>query len=183
MKLRLFFKRLMRHLMCIGTPLSGLLLALMLPVSSQAQVLYGSIVGNVTDKSGAVITDATVRIANKGTNQTRETLTNVDGSFSFPTVQTGTWEITVSKNGFKSTTRTNIDVTLNNITRYDFSLEVGQVSETVSVTADAALLQTDRAEVRAELTSQTLLNVPIPPGRNYQQLLRVLPGITPPNNA
>src|SRR5262249_39659278 len=121
MKLRLFFKRLMRHLMCIGTPLSGLLLALMLPVSSQAQVLYGSIVGNVTDKSGAVITDATVRIANKGTNQTRETLTNVDGSFSFPTVQTGTWEITVSKNGFKSTTRTNIDVTLNNITRYDFS--------------------------------------------------------------
>ena len=57
------------------------------------------------------------------------------------------------------------------------------MSETVSVTADATLLQTDRAEVRAELTSQTLLNIPIPPGRNYQQLFRALPGITPPVNA
>src|SRR5262245_10184764 len=85
MTLRLFFKR----LMCIGTPLSGIVLALMLPLAGQAQVLYGSVVGNVTDKSGAVIADATVRIANKGTNQTRETLTNADGNYSFATVQTG----------------------------------------------------------------------------------------------
>ncbi len=158
--------------------LSGLLAG-----SVKAQVLYGSIVGNVTDKSGAVVTEATVRISNKATNQTREMLTNADGSFSFPTVQTGIWDLTITKTGFKSVTRSNVEVTLNNITRSDISLEIGQVSETVSVTADAALLQTDRAEVRSELTSRTLLNVPIPPGRNYQQLLRALPGINPPNNA
>lgn len=183
MKLSLLFQRLTRHFMRIGTPLVVLLIALTLPQSANAQVLYGSIVGNVTDKSNAVVAGATVRITHKATNQTRETAASPDGSFNFPTVQTGTYEITVSKVGFKTFTRSNIEVTLNNITRTDISLEVGEVSETVSVTAEAALLQTDRAEVRAELTSQALLNIPVPAGRNYQQLLRTLPGITPPNNA
>jgi Carboxypeptidase regulatory-like domain/TonB dependent receptor/TonB-dependent Receptor Plug Domain len=146
-------------------------------------VLYGSIVGNVTDKNNAAVASATVRITNKATNQVREAVANEDGSFNFPTVQTGTWEVTVSKQGFKTVTRDNVTVTLNSITRSDFSLDIGAVSETVSVTADAALLQTDRAEVRAELTSRTLLNLPIPAGRNYQNLLRVLPGINPPQNA
>jgi hypothetical protein len=152
------------------------------PVSF-AQVLYGSIVGNVTDNSNAVVAGATVKITNKGTNQVRETLTNDSGGFTFTTVQTGTWEVTVSKQGFKTVTNANVIVTLNNITRADMNLEVGQVVDTVNVTADAGLLQTDRSEVRAELTSQTLLNTPIPPGRNYQQLLRALPGINPPENA
>ncbi|MBS1787913.1 MAG: TonB-dependent receptor [Acidobacteria bacterium] len=151
--------------------------------SSKAQVLYGSIVGNVKDKSDAVVSGATVKITHRETNKSRETLTNQDGSFNFPTVQTGIYDVVVSRQGFKTYTRSNVDVTLNSLTRADIQLEVGQVSETISVTADAALLQTDRAEVRSELTSQTLLNVPIPPGRNYQQLLRALPGITPPNNA
>jgi hypothetical protein len=147
-----------------------------------AQVLYGSIVGNVRDNSDAVVAGATVRITHKETNQTREAVTNPDGSYNFPTVQTGTYTVTVSKTGFKTYTRSNVEVTLNSITRSDISLEVGEVSETISVAADAALLQTDRAEVRAELTSQTLINLPIPAGRNYQNLLRSLPGINPPVN-
>ena len=152
-------------------------------VSADAQVLYGSIVGNVTDNSGAVISGATVTINNKSTNQSREIVTGADGSFSFPTVQPGTWNVSVTKSGFKTVTLNNVEVTLNSIARSDLTLEVGQVSEAVSVTAEAALLQTDRAEVRAELTSRQLLNLPIPPGRNYQQLFRTLPGITPPQNA
>jgi hypothetical protein len=183
MKSRLWLKRIMRRMARIGTPLSVLLIALMLPQLGQAQVLYGSIVGNVKDNQDAVVGSATVKITNKQTNQTRETLTNAEGSFNFSTVQTGTYDLTVSRQGFKTFTRTNLEVTLNSITRSDVSLELGQVSETVSVTAEASVLQTDRAEVRAELTSQTLQNLPIPPGRNYQQLLRALPGITPPNNA
>ncbi|QQS45583.1 MAG: TonB-dependent receptor [Acidobacteriota bacterium] len=147
------------------------------------QVLYGSLVGNVKDNTGAAVSGATVKITNKVTNQTREVTTNAEGSFNIPTVQTGLWELTVSKSGFKTLTRSNIEIVLNSITRSDVTLDVGEVSETVSVTADAALLQTDRSEVRAELTSQKLLNLPIPPGRNYQQLFRTLPGITPPTNA
>jgi hypothetical protein len=151
--------------------------------SVQAQVLYGSIVGNVTDKAGAAVAGANVKVVNKATNQVRDAVTNEDGGYTFTTVQTGEWEVTASKSGFKTLTRSNVAVTLNSITRTDLALEVGELSETVSVTADAALLQADRAEVRAELTSQTLQNLPIPAGRNYQNLLRALPGITPPNNA
>ncbi len=158
-------------------------LTVLLSSGVDAQVLYGSMVGNVKDNNDAAVSGATVKITNKATNQTRETVTNTEGSYNFSTVQTGMYEITVSKTGFKTYTRSNVEVTLNNTTRSDISLEVGQVSETISVTAEAALLQTDRAEVRAELTSQALLNLPIPAGRNYQNLFRTLPGITPPDNA
>ncbi|HKE02672.1 MAG TPA: carboxypeptidase-like regulatory domain-containing protein, partial [Blastocatellia bacterium] len=133
---RLLFKRLMGPLMRIGTPLSVLLIALTLSQSSNAQALYGSIVGAVKDRSDAVIPGATVKITHKETNQTRETAASMTGSFNFPTVQTGTYEITVSKMGFKAYTRSGLKVTLNNITRSDITLEVGAVSETVSVTAN-----------------------------------------------
>ena len=156
----------------------GILLSALGGASGNAQALYGSIVGNVTDKSAAAIPGATVKIINKGTNQVRESITNSEGSFNFPTVQTGTYVISVSKNGFKTLTRSSVEVTLNNITRTNLALEIGEVSETISVTADAPLLQADRAEVRSELTSRKLLNLPIPLGRNYQQLFRSLPGIT-----
>lgn len=169
--------------MRVGAPLLALLIALAAAPAAQAQVLYGSIVGNVKDKSNDAVTGATVKITHKETNQTRETATNSDGSYNFPTVHTGTYTITVTKVGFKSFTRSNVEVTLNNITRSDLSLEVGDVSETVSITAEGALLQTDRAEVRSELTSQALQNLPVPAGRNYQNLFRTLPGINPPTNA
>ena len=171
-----------RKFLLASIPLALLLTLFLAPVSF-AQVLYGSIVGNVTDNSNAVVAGATVKITNKATNQVRETTTNESGGYTFTTVQTGTWEVTVTKQGFKTATNANVLVTLNSITRTDMNLEIGQVVDTVNVTADAGLLQTDRSEVRAELTSQTLQNIPIPPGRNYQQLLRTLPGITPPNNA
>jgi TonB family protein len=134
---RLFFNRLIGQLMRIGTPLSILLIALTLSQSSNAQALYGSIVGNVKDKSDAVIVGATVKITHKGTSQTLETAASSDGSFNFPALQTGTYEISVRMAGFKAYTRSGIEVTLNNITRSDITLEVGAVSETVSVTASA----------------------------------------------
>src|SRR5499426_3250384 len=102
---RLFFKRLMGELIRIGTPLSVLLIALTLSQSSNAQELYGSIVGNVKDKSNAVVSGATVRITHKETNQTRETAASRLGDFNFPTVQTGTYEITVRSAGFRTYTR------------------------------------------------------------------------------
>lgn len=131
---RLFFKRLMSILMLIGTPLSVLLIALTLSQLSSAQALYGSIAGAVKDNSGAVVPGATVKIMHRETNRTRETATSLDGGFDFPTVQTGTYEITVSQAGFKAYRRSGIEVNLNNITRSDITLEVGAVSETVSVT-------------------------------------------------
>ena len=134
---RIFFNRLISQLMRIGTPLSVLLIALTLSQSSNAQALNGSIAGNVKDISNAVVPGAAVKITHKGTDQTLETAASSDGSFNFPALQTGTYEITVRMAGFKAYTRSGIEVTLNNITRSDITLEVGAVSETVSVTASA----------------------------------------------
>jgi len=78
-------------------------LFLALPSEVRAQTLYGSIVGNVKDASDAAIVGATVHILNKGTNETRQTTTNEAGVYNFSTVQTGTYEITVSMAGFRST--------------------------------------------------------------------------------
>jgi TonB family protein len=134
---RLFFNQLIGQLMRIGTPLLVLLIALTLSQSSNAQALNGSIAGNVRDISNAVVPGAAVKITHKGTDQTLETAASSDGSFDFPALQIGTYEITVRKPGFKAYTRSGIEVTLNNITRSDITLEVGSVSETVSVTASA----------------------------------------------
>src|SRR5262245_44140119 len=132
---RLFFNRSIGPLMRIGTPLSALIIALTLSQSSYAQALYGSIAGNVKDISNAVVPGAAVKIRHKGTNQTLETAASSDGSFNFPALQTGTYEINVSMAGFKAYMRSGIEVTLDNITRSDITLEVGAVSETVSVTS------------------------------------------------
>ena len=95
----------------------------------------------------------------------------------------GTYTITVTMNGFRSFGRPGVPVTLNSTARVDAKLEVGQLTETVSVSAESPLLQTDRAEVRSELNAKQLTELPVPIGRNYQQLFKTLPGFTPPADA
>ncbi|MGC8791816.1 MAG: TonB-dependent receptor domain-containing protein [Bryobacteraceae bacterium] len=150
---------------------------------SLAQVLYGSIVGNVTDPSDAPVPGATVTVTDKETGFSRSATTSEVGSYSFPTLPAGTYEVRVSKSGFQTYTRSDVRVAINSIARVDVRLTVGAVTETVTVAASAAVLQTDRAEVRAEVTGQTLENLPVPPGRNYQHILATLPGFTQPRNA
>ncbi|HWQ34632.1 MAG TPA: TonB-dependent receptor [Blastocatellia bacterium] len=163
----------------------GLLLAALafVAIPGQAQVLYGSITGNITDSGGAAVPGATVTITHKETGQSREGVTDASGSYDFPTVLAGTYSVRVSKAGFKTITKDNVTVTLNNVTRADISIEVGQVTESVIITAEAAQLKTDRAEVSAELTSRPLRDLPVPLGRNYQNLFKTLPGFTPPEEA
>src|SRR5581483_3556988 len=170
------------HLMSVSLALAALVI-LSAPQASRAQVLYGSITGNVTDAGGAVVPGPTVTITHKETGQSRDSTTDTNGSYDFPTVPAGTYSIRVTKPGFKTITRDNVKVTLNTVTRTDISVEVGQVNETVVITAETAELKTDRAEVSAELTSKPLQNLPVPLGRNYQNLFKTLPGFTPPEDA
>ncbi len=163
----------------------ALCFALPLALSSrvEAQTLYGSIVGNVRDASDAAIVGAAVKVVNKTTNVIRQAITNEAGGYSFPTVQTGTFDVTVSMAGFKTFTKDDVIVTVNSMARVDVKLEVGELTETITVAADIAQLQTDRAEVKSELVSKVLRDLPVVTGRNYQQLFGTLPGITPPANA
>src|SRR5215472_4156549 len=140
-------------------------LALVAPTGARAQLLQGTIDGNVTDSSLAAIPGATVTARDQQTNFTRETKTSSVGGYSLSGLPPGTYTITVSSPGFQSYTETGIAVTPNTIRRVDVTLTVGQVTESVTVEATAAALQTDRAEIRSDVTGNTLTNVPVPIGR------------------
>ena len=147
-----------------------------------AQALYGSLVGNVTDPTTASVPEANVKITQLETNQVRETQTNTDGSYTFPAILPGTYEIEIAREGFQTFTQRNLRVTINSTVRLDASLVVGIATQSVGVTGETGLLQTDRSDVRSEFTTGSLINLPLPPGRNYELLFVTIPGFTPPAN-
>jgi hypothetical protein len=146
------------------------------PSNTAGQVLYGSLNGTVTDAAGGVLPGAKVSATHVATGQTREALTNESGIYHFTSIPTGKYEINVQQSGFKNYTKKDVEVILNNATRVEIALEVGEVTDIVTVSAGAALLQTDSAEVRNELNEASLNNLPVGLGRNYQQLFKTLPG-------
>jgi len=153
------------------------------PAPLAAQVLYGSLVGNVTDDTGGAVPGATVTITRVETGASHEAVTDAAGAYRFSTLQPGTYTMTVKLTGFRTFTRERIPVTLNSVTRVDAGLQVGQLSETVTVSGESPLLQPARAEVRSELKARELQNLPVSMNRNYQYMFRVLPGFTPPAEA
>ena len=157
--------------------LLGLVFALANPSVSRAQALYGSINGNVTDPSGAAITGADVSVINVGTGQGRETRTGAAGAYGVARLEAGVYQVRVSADGFQSFTQTNVRVTVNSAVRVDAELPLGAVTESVTVDAGAVRLQTEQSEVRYEVDSFDLENLPVPVGRNYQHTLRLLPGV------
>jgi len=152
---------------------------LFLPSAARSQNLNGSVVGNVRDSSDAAVPDATVTLTSNATNQSREAVTDGQGGYDFATVQPGLYLVKVAKGGFATFEQINLTVTADNVSRVDATLKVGGVSETVQVEAQTVALQTDSAQVTKEMTSQQLQNLPVYAGRNYQNLLNTVPGITP----
>jgi hypothetical protein len=147
--------------------------------SADAQVLFGSIVGNVTDASGAGIPQATVRVTQQETNESREVHTNDTGGFVFSTLPAGTYTVSVSKTGFRTFTAQNTPLSLNTVVRVDATLQIGAQSESVSVSAEAAPLQTDRSDVHQDFTDRQIADIP-QATRSYQGMLAYMPGIAPP---
>jgi hypothetical protein len=158
-----------------------LAIAILVPMVSvaHAQVLYGTLTGSVKDSAGAMVPGATVTIVQTETKNTRMTTTNTEGSYLLSTVQTGTYLITITKLGFKEFSAKDVEVTLNTEVRVDAKLEVGQVSQTVSVIADEALLQTDRADLHEQISNEILETLP-QPTRTYEGLTLLIPGVAPP---
>ena len=101
-----------KHAIC-RMALLVLVLAGMVPAAAHAQVLYGSVVGNVEDSSGATLPGATVTLTNKGTGLVQTAVTGETGSFTFTNVQAGTYDVKVSLQGFKESVRTDVPVTVN----------------------------------------------------------------------
>src|SRR4051794_1102710 len=162
--------------------LQAVILAVLTVSSTYAQVLSGSIVGQVLDTTSAGVPGASVRITHRETNQVRTTVTNTSGEYSLQSLPGGAYDIVIIKEGFQTFKAESVPLTVGQVARIDAALRVGQISETVSVTGEAAALQTDRAEVRTEVTSKQLENLPTPLGRNYENLLITVPGLSPPAN-
>ncbi|HBY63970.1 MAG TPA: hypothetical protein DEH78_29455, partial [Solibacterales bacterium] len=157
--------------------LLGLLLS---AVPAQAQVLYGSIVGTVRDPSGSVVPAATIAVVNSGTGVSREDVTDDAGRYSLLNVVPGSYSIKITAKGFRTSQRDDVTVSINHVTRIDVSLEVGQMAEQVTISATAVQLQTEKSDVRHEITGKTVQNLPLPGYRNYQSLIALVPGATPP---
>src|SRR5262249_37240260 len=109
------------------------LILVLAAVPTNAQILYGSLVGNVKDASDAAVGGATVAITNSQTNQTRQTETNDTGSYTLPTLEPGIYEVRVSKAGFSVFRDSNVVVSINNVTRVDVKLSVGAGRGTINV--------------------------------------------------
>ncbi|NDD64392.1 MAG: carboxypeptidase regulatory-like domain-containing protein, partial [Acidobacteria bacterium] len=163
--------------------LAVLCLALALPALTTAQVLYGALIGRVADAAGAILPGAKVTVTNKATGQARETATDESGAFAFRDLQVGTYDIQIAQSGFKSYTKSGVTVGLNSTVREDVQLEVGAAAESVTITAAAPILQTDRADVSNQLDKAQITNLPIGGGRNFQQLYKIIPGASAPADA
>jgi hypothetical protein len=149
--------------------------------AAMAQVLYGSVVGTVVDQTDAVVPKATVVLTSKSTGLSRETVTDEAGRYSVVNLLPGTYDLRVTASGFRPFEQTSITVTANAVTRVDVRLVVGAVTEQITVAASAATLQTDKSDVRAELTSAAVTNLPLANYRNFQSLINLVPGATPAN--
>ncbi|MGH9627594.1 MAG: TonB-dependent receptor domain-containing protein [Bryobacteraceae bacterium] len=149
---------------------------------ASAQVLYGSLTGNVTDPSGATVPNVKVEALNTGTGVPRTAVTDSSGSYLFNDLQPGNYKITFSAPAFRTLIQEGVEVVANTIRRSDIQLEVAQVSEAITVSGSAMVLQTDRAEVNNQIPRTQISNLPFTgnAGRNFQALYKLIPGFSPP---
>jgi len=149
------------------------------PRIADAQVLYGSIVGNVQDSSGAAVPGATVTITNRETSLARSAVTNDTGGYNFTNVLTGSYDVKVSLQSFKEFVEEGVPVSPNTVSRVDARLELGNLTETITVQSETSLLQTDKADTHTEIKSAAITQLPLQQNRNYQTLINLVPGATP----
>ncbi len=140
---------------------------------ARAQLLQGTIDGNVSDPTHAAVAGARVTATDEQTNAVRETATNSTGGYTLPTLPPGTYTVTVTAPGFQTYTQTGVVVSVNTVARVDVALKVGQVSESLTVAAQTTALQTDRADVRTDLTTQAPRPIPHAPCKWFSTALAV----------
>ncbi len=147
-----------------------------------AQTITGSITGTVTDPSGAVVTNVKITATNTATNVTHTALTNEAGVYNLVFLPIGQYTVTAELTGFKKTVLGPFALEVNQIARVDVKLEVGEVTQSVEITAIAPILQTESTQTGASLTAEAVSSIPLN-GRNFASLTQLIPGAisTSPN--
>jgi hypothetical protein len=126
-----------------------------------------------------VVPKASVTVKNTSTGLSRQVSADETGYYSITNLNEGTYDLTVSAPGFRPLTQKDVNVLINNVTRADLTLEVGAVTESVTVEASAALLQTTKSDVNTNLEERAIRNLPLSGYRNFQSLINLVPGATP----
>jgi len=148
------------------------------PASVAGQAVNATLLGTVSDSTGAAVANAKVTITETNTNISRATQTNESGNYVFPDLPPGTYKVTAEQAGFKRATRADVDVVVNTTLRVDLDLQAGDISETITVMADTAILQTERADTGRKIETVLTENLPLGTNRNFQNLLNLVPGTT-----
>jgi Carboxypeptidase regulatory-like domain/TonB dependent receptor len=141
-----------------------------------SQTTTGRIVGNVSDPSGAAVGGATITITDIQRNLSRSVTTSASGEYVAPELQPGDYKVHVEAKGFKSVERINIAVAVAEDLRVDITLPPGQVSETIVVTDEVPLVNSESATLGGTLTNAEINDLPLS-GRNYENLLQLRPGV------
>jgi hypothetical protein len=155
-----------------------LVFVLLAAVGLSAQTFRGTILGTVTDPSGAVLAGATVTVKNVGTGLERSTQTSADGSYALPELPIGTYTVTVTLAGFQTSVANGVTVDVASERRVDAAMKPGQVSTKVEVSADQLpLVETTTNTLGGVLTAQIVENMPVN-GRDYTKLIYMNPGVS-----
>ena len=146
---------------------------------AMGQAVNGSLLGTVTDVSGAVTPGAGVTIKEINTGLIRTTETNDSGNYTFPTLTPGTYDVTVEKSGFTTVVRKEVVVLVNSTVRIDVQIQPGTVKQEVVVSGEVPLLQTDRSDTGRKIEERQIAELPISyNNHNVQGLLNLVPGTT-----
>ncbi len=161
----------------------GLCLASGLAVHAQTAA---QITGEVRDSSGGVVPNVAITATNIGTNAVRQTVTGVSGVYAIPDLVPGSYSLKAVATGFRTVERTNIELQVQQAAKVDFTLEIGQTTQTVEVSGSAELLSTESATVGTVIEQQQIVDLPLN-GRQYLNLVALSPNVNtnfyPPGQA
>src|SRR6185503_9470597 len=160
-----------------------LLLSIGLFVGVHAQSsTTGNVTGTVRDPQGATVPKAEVTLTEDKTGASRTVTANEDGFYSAPSLPAGTYTVSTSPAGFKKTVTTGVQLTVSENKTVNLDLQVGQVTETVTVTSEAAPVELRSGEVSSLISEKQVTELPLN-GRNYAQLALMVPGVSPVTQA
>src|SRR4051794_33433889 len=168
----------MSHFRSIQLLSIGVVIALTLSVPMQAQSVYGTIAGTVTDASGAAIAGASVTLTNLGTAEKHSMQSGASGEYTFVNILPGSYRIEGEKSGFKKFVRGPIIVEIESGLRVDIALQVGAQTETIEVSSAAPLLQPETQSLGQVVEGRNVTEAPLN-GRNPLALVAMVPGVVP----
>src|SRR5436190_6586548 len=151
------------------------------PSTAAAQAVSGTLLGNITDSSGATVPGAMVTATETDTGVGRTAVSNESGHYIFSSLVNGRYTVTAELQGFKKVVRQNVKVDVNTTVRIDMALEVGSLTEAVTVAIETPVLQTDRTDTGRLIESKAITDLPLTFNRNFQSLLITVPGSTRPH--